>query len=731
MRRVTAYETYLDDKAYGFKPGAAAERWDNWVPHYVGAFGTTALAIEGEPGYLDRWYAKSVASMHDFLDHGIGPEGAPLELVHYFAYGMWQGAYLMNAMARRGDPVLDHPHLRMVPRWWSSDLFPWGRDFNSLADTRDVFNGVPVVYHLMRLAYPGDPLMRWVYTNVMLGWQQVADNLSAVLWASDLDQADLARSADQLGLNPGQFFAHSGLAYLRSGWGGDDVYFQFQSDPACAGPSHAHADRTSFTLAGESRLWVMDAGGFFPHDVGHNLVFVDGKAQGYFPQRGKILTYEDEGWASGIMGDAKDAYDYRTEFEHRITDFTGWAKVNGLWSYPYNPVLRAYRSGVLVRGRHPYVVICDDIRKDDQAHEYSWEALVPLGTLVVPRDGRSVLLRPVDVGSALRSPLQGAQPLRVPFTVGARGRYRVWLLAGHAYDGVWRWGSTLALDGGAAVPVSVASEYDYGDCAQPHWLPAMHPGGAVDLAAGEHVATITATGVNVYHALLVAPEGHDPAGPYETAPPAGSVTVRLGEVAAPAGWTRLAPDTAHPACLVTVLNPAAARITAEMFERRRTDTGEYWGRTIKLRARVTADEPRFRVLLYPHRNGDPLPAIVSDAQRASVTWPGGVTDAWHLGPGPAFPAVNGAAVRVRRGSRTFTLDVTYAGLRRLTRRHVTDRPLAGRLCDLLDRAEHEDRRGRIAARNAALESYVTRLAAAKVPAAHRDMLTNQAKELAR
>jgi hypothetical protein len=37
----------------------------------------------------------------------------------------------------------------------------------------------------------------------------------------------------------------------------------------------------------------------------------------------------------------------------------------------------AYRTAGLVRGKHPYVLVVDDIRKDDQTHEYEWLMQVP------------------------------------------------------------------------------------------------------------------------------------------------------------------------------------------------------------------------------------------------------------------------------------------------------------------------------------------------------------------
>ena len=39
---------------------------------------------------------------------------------------------------------------------------------------------------------------------------------------------------------------------------------------------------------------------------------------------------------------------------------------------PYNPVLYSYRSILTVRGTHPYVLVIDDMNKDNSAHNYRW-----------------------------------------------------------------------------------------------------------------------------------------------------------------------------------------------------------------------------------------------------------------------------------------------------------------------------------------------------------------------
>jgi len=39
---------------------------------------------------------------------------------------------------------------------------------------------------------------------------------------------------------------------------------------------------------------------------------------------------------------------------------------------PWNPVQKAFRTAGIVRGRHPYAIVVDDIQKDDEPHHYKW-----------------------------------------------------------------------------------------------------------------------------------------------------------------------------------------------------------------------------------------------------------------------------------------------------------------------------------------------------------------------
>jgi hypothetical protein len=59
---------------------------------------------------------------------------------------------------------------------------------------------------------------------------------------------------------------------------------------------------------------------------------------------------------------------------------------HGYW-VPYNPVEYAFRTVGLVRGKHPYAMIVDDVKKDNARHRYAWLMQAPDDLEVV---GRSV-----------------------------------------------------------------------------------------------------------------------------------------------------------------------------------------------------------------------------------------------------------------------------------------------------------------------------------------------------
>ncbi len=634
----------LEDQVFGFKKGAGTQRFSNWVGFITGAFGATALAVENEPGYQSIWYTDAASSMRDFLQYGIGPEGASVESIHYFAYGMANGAFFLDAMARRGDPVFANPHLKNVPLWWTYDLYPWGKDFNDLQDTRDLMVGVEEIYDLLHLVYRNNPVMQWVYANYVgnPNGGPISPTASA-LWASDPD--DAIQVAD-LKLPLGRYFSYNGLAYLRSGWSKEDVYLEFQSDPVAAVPTHAHADRNSFTLAANQRLWITDGGGWLPQDMFHNLVFIDGKAEGYFPQRGKVTQFTDTGWAAGVSGDAKDAYSWRTQ----TLELKGGQLVNGLNSLPYNPVLYAGRSAILVRGEHPYVLIVDEIQKDQQSHEYSWRVLSPLGNSFSQTNDTEGLLTPADTGAYIQASL-GSQPLQCPFEIKSGGKYNIWLLVGHDYWAPWNWGGVIYIDG-AHESRFVARE---GDNSQRHWqLLKSNDVSATQISQGEHALSIAPTGAIQLAAILIAPESFNPL--LNNAPKSSDyITKRFADFPEPLprGWVRMEADKNPPQLSIQVLNPASAKLSVQLFDRIRPDNHDNQGPELQVSAEVSAVEPSFHILLYPHREDERNPSVKNTPESSVISWPDGITDTITFKTGEA-----GRVRIVRQSTREQVFDLS-------------------------------------------------------------------------
>ena len=58
----------------------------------------------------------------------------------------------------------------------------------------------------------------------------------------------------------------------------------------------------------------------------------------------------------------------------------------------WNPVERAFRTAALVRGKYPYVLIVDDLKKDDSTHLYEWAMQMPEDVEVIKSGGTWMVL---------------------------------------------------------------------------------------------------------------------------------------------------------------------------------------------------------------------------------------------------------------------------------------------------------------------------------------------------
>ncbi len=247
--------------------------------------------------------------------------------------------------------------------------------------------------------------------------------LLAAILAQDYETGDWeVQNQAALGNSQNFLAPERGLAVLRSGFAQDDVSLQFHCRQDLGG--HTHGDRNSFSLSGLGRIWVRYTyGGAFQetqyhscllvNDLGVKVTNLEGKKS---RQPGRILQFEDDGILAKVAGDATYAYSWEWHWQSRLpsqehswlgTD--NWEKVTETWNdfryqqgnefyhnlsfydyanwnsagnleriikRPYNPMQRVYRTAALVRAAKPYVIIADDVQKDETEQNYKWLAQV-------------------------------------------------------------------------------------------------------------------------------------------------------------------------------------------------------------------------------------------------------------------------------------------------------------------------------------------------------------------
>lgn len=389
-----------------------------------------ALAIEGEDGYDPRVFRLGVEIARDYLTYGISAAGVSTEAVGYTQFGLVWATPFFAAAARRGENLIAHPHHRAMLDWYLHTGVPARSGWSSHGDGGDTGPSLGTL-SLWRYFFPSDPKPAALWRSLALaGGDKFLSGpfhlVEPLLW-TDTDPAPFAAAAGvdvaALKLPLTHYDPLRGSLTTRGAWTPDSSVLQFECRADSVGASHEHADRGMFTFHALGRAWAKD--NFRSIETRHhNNVLIDGLGQGYWPGPGRWLGVAENSHAVLAAIDAKGAYDwlwpkqilaenpdtferfnhprwdsYRAEARQfqaaragqkgerdtrpSVTAFwDGFSDVAGgprLWDedgwpvrYPHNPVLRAFRTVLFVRGASPYAVIVDDIQKDDRERLYEW-----------------------------------------------------------------------------------------------------------------------------------------------------------------------------------------------------------------------------------------------------------------------------------------------------------------------------------------------------------------------
>ncbi len=399
------------------------------------AYPLTLTIIEGEQKVDKRIYERGLELLQDYLTYTFSAEGMSNEGITYTFGPFANDLLLMSAAAKRGNSSFwFNPHFRKIPDWLIHALAPNPNAlWSSHGDTGSASDIPWLMMMIMKYYFPTDEKIDYLLANALPKSIDKLPDVSAFVFAIDANKTKAAYNAIPPVEMPLTFFStQRGSFITRNQWNKNGIQFQLDGRQDMLFQSHDHSDRGNFELASHGRLWVVD-GWRSTESKYHSVITIDGRGQGYFATPASWLKYVDDGKATFGVIDQKYAYDWMW-LKSPVADLLSNKTVKPQWQngvyadaakslrkyYPTaipqrdplrkvaeyfngnlatNPLIwnedtwpmrlpnyqveHAFRTAGLVKGKHDYVLIVDDIKKDNQERLYEWLMPMPLDVEVV------------------------------------------------------------------------------------------------------------------------------------------------------------------------------------------------------------------------------------------------------------------------------------------------------------------------------------------------------------
>ena len=340
------------------------------------ALGAGAIALLDRHPEAPSWLERALEATRRFLDIGLTSAGLTWEGLSYCGYDFkYVGVFLSGLRARGLEADIVPPgssieaKLRRVPVWYAHETLPRGSYLQNCNES--MFDPHRAVWGLLLSFGRYEPDLCAAVWDRLVGAQGQRSYGAHPLWSSLAEamffypETNGASSVERL--EDVLYAPEVGYLSARDSWTENATVFAFNSGPFYERARlHDQADNNSFTLVARGAPMIIDSGD--GNDVkdapqasslGHNLVLVDGL--GEHPPgpvtgvSGHIVALGTHPDAVCVIGDATESYCFRG----------------------YNPVQYASRSALFVRRPFPYLLMHDDIQKDDAPHCYEFILHVP------------------------------------------------------------------------------------------------------------------------------------------------------------------------------------------------------------------------------------------------------------------------------------------------------------------------------------------------------------------
>lgn len=402
---------------------ACSTNWRTYHQHLI--FG--ALAIEGETGFDSAIMEVNRRTAKRFLSKwGVTADGFNREGPGYFGFGMHIGSMAAYALSRRGENLFATTRFYQSVQEFFSQMAPDDSGFMYGSNDGPGWTngpGTTSYFAILKSVFPDDPVVDYVTRQ---GIARFAANqpLLTAIWG----RAPLVGNTSFAGVNAAKpmplhlFSPQRGFGVARSTWDADALQVDFENRFDGFALGHSHAVRNHFTLFALGREWIGGHGYHYTANDLKSTVLIDGIGQAttsltalaaagqpqvtkWPPLPGRFLENVDQPLLSLFAGDARPSYTYSwpsMSYNEPTANPAGSIQTPWRWrdlAYPgfvfptpdtgdnswadrfiraeptlFNPVERAFRSVLVIRGSRPYVLVLDDIQKDDATHTYVWSA---------------------------------------------------------------------------------------------------------------------------------------------------------------------------------------------------------------------------------------------------------------------------------------------------------------------------------------------------------------------
>lgn len=391
----------------------------------------TQLAIQGEPGYNVTVTVANCKIMLDaFSTYAAYADGSTRDGMGYESLAMGRAMKAFYALSRANlignffDPAVTNiiGTIQQYAYAWgpTEDGVGLGIDDGVQKNNGAGYSAFPII---CKFLFPQDPMIDYAYSNWFPNERPSSQPLFRAMFITTPGGTTRANST----LQRTKLFYMKGVGVTYSDNSKEAIKLDFINRGDIFNIGHIHSDRNDFFLYGASRLWFGCPGYHSVENDFHATIKIDGVPQSgnsmdmVWPSPpGRFLQIFDTQDMTWMAGDAKSSYDWNmTLHDLSIVGINSppgppfapfmWAD---MWQFPnlmpgnfsqfytrphvenpYNPVIKAFRTASIVRaGAHPFVLIVDDITKDNTAHAYEWIANTKVDTQINGFDGSNMTI---------------------------------------------------------------------------------------------------------------------------------------------------------------------------------------------------------------------------------------------------------------------------------------------------------------------------------------------------